>query len=96
MIKKPKGKLGVLTPGMGAVASTFFAGVIAVRKGISQPIGSLTQMGDIRLVNDYSKRNADSSWRHFTNHTRISKWKYDIYTIHRLGRQHNCANSNRL
>jgi len=49
MIKAPKGKLGVLTPGMGAVASTFFAGVIAVNKGISKPIGSLTQMGDIRL-----------------------------------------------
>ena len=49
MIKKPKGKLGILTPGMGAVASTFMAGVIAVNKGISEPIGSLTQMGSIRL-----------------------------------------------
>lgn len=49
MIKEPKGKLGILTPGMGAVASTFMAGVIAVNKGISTPIGSLTQMGSIRL-----------------------------------------------
>lgn len=49
MMKKPKGKLGILTPGMGAVASTFMAGVIAVNKGISEPIGSLTQMGTIRL-----------------------------------------------
>ncbi len=49
MIKEPKGKLGVLTPGMGAVASTFMAGVIAVNKGIAHPIGSLTQMGSIRL-----------------------------------------------
>lgn len=49
MIKKPKGKLGILTPGMGAVASTFIAGVIAIRKGLSKPVGSLTQMGDIRL-----------------------------------------------
>ena len=48
-MKKPKGKLGILTPGMGAVASTFMAGVIAVNKGISEPIGSLTQMGSIRL-----------------------------------------------
>lgn len=44
-----KGKLAILTPGMGAVATTLFAGVIAVKKGISQPIGSYTQMGKIRL-----------------------------------------------
>jgi myo-inositol-1-phosphate synthase len=43
------GKLGVMLPGMGAVATTFVAGVEAVRKGISKPIGSLTQMGTIRL-----------------------------------------------
>src|SRR5579864_7361469 len=43
------GKLGVMIPGMGAVATTFVAGVEAVRKGISLPIGSLTQMGTIRL-----------------------------------------------
>ncbi|RMG79337.1 MAG: inositol-3-phosphate synthase [Bacteroidetes bacterium] len=49
MIKKPKGKLGILTPGMGAVASTFMAGVIAINKGLAEPIGSLTQMGRIRL-----------------------------------------------
>src|SRR6058998_12797 len=48
-IVKPQGKLGILIPGMGAVATTFVAGVEAVRKGISQPIGSLTQMGTIRL-----------------------------------------------
>ncbi|MDT8323077.1 MAG: inositol-3-phosphate synthase [Bacteroidota bacterium] len=46
---KPEGKLGVLLPGMGAVATTFIAGVLAVRNGVSQPIGSLTQMGKIRL-----------------------------------------------
>ncbi len=44
-----KGKLGIMIPGMGAVATTFVAGVEAVRKGISPPIGSLTQMGTIRL-----------------------------------------------
>src|SRR6516225_1148421 len=44
-----KGKLGVMIPGMGAVATTFVAGVEAVRKGISSPIGSVTQMGHIRL-----------------------------------------------
>src|SRR5260370_13496356 len=44
-----KGKLGVLLPGMGAVSTTFMAGVELVRKGKSQPVGSLTQMGTIRL-----------------------------------------------
>ena len=44
-----KGKLGIMIPGMGAVATTFVAGVEAVRKGISSPIGSMTQMGTIRL-----------------------------------------------
>ena len=48
-IKPAKGKLGVLMPGMGAVATTFIAGVEAIRTGISKPIGSLTQMGTIRL-----------------------------------------------
>lgn len=48
-IKKPEGKLGILIPGMGAVATTLIAGVFASRKGLSKPIGSLTQMGTIRL-----------------------------------------------
>ncbi len=48
-IRPADGKLGVLIPGMGAVATTFIAGVEAVRKGLSLPIGSLTQMGTIRL-----------------------------------------------
>lgn len=48
-IEQPKGKLGVLIPGMGAVATTFIAGVEAVRRGLASPIGSLTQMGTIRL-----------------------------------------------
>src|SRR5690349_1432906 len=44
-----KGKLGIMIPGMGAVATTFVAGVEAVRKGLAKPIGSVTQMGTIRL-----------------------------------------------
>ncbi|MCP4547990.1 MAG: inositol-3-phosphate synthase [bacterium] len=43
------GKLGILTPGMGAVSTTFMAGVELARQGLGQPIGSLTQMGHIRL-----------------------------------------------
>jgi myo-inositol-1-phosphate synthase len=48
-IQSLKGKLGVMIPGMGAVATTFVAGVEAIRKGIAKPIGSVTQMGTIRL-----------------------------------------------
>ncbi|HKN84678.1 MAG TPA: inositol-3-phosphate synthase, partial [Pyrinomonadaceae bacterium] len=44
-----EGKLGVLLVGLGAVSTTFIAGVEAIKKGFAQPIGSLTQMGTIRL-----------------------------------------------
>ena len=44
-----EGKLGILIPGLGAVATTLIAGVEAVKKGIAQPVGSLTQMGSLRL-----------------------------------------------
>ena len=43
------GRLGVLLPGMGAVGTTFIAGCLAIRKGLAKPIGSLTQMGTIRI-----------------------------------------------
>lgn len=48
-VQEAKGKLGILIPGLGAVATTVIAGVEAVKKGLSQPIGSLTQTGSIRL-----------------------------------------------
>jgi len=48
-IAPARGKLGVLLVGLGAVATTTIAGVCAIRKGLAQPIGSLTQMGTIRL-----------------------------------------------
>jgi len=48
-IKPAKGKLGVLLPGMGAVGTTFIAGTLLARKGLAQPVGSLTQLGRLRL-----------------------------------------------
>jgi myo-inositol-1-phosphate synthase len=48
-IAPARGKLGVLLPGMGAVATTFIAGVELIRRGLAPPVGSLTQMGTIRL-----------------------------------------------
>ncbi len=56
-IEPADGKLGVLIPGLGAVATTFIAGVAAARKGLGKPIGSLTQMSTIRL----GKRTDDHS-----------------------------------
>lgn len=52
-----KGKLGILLPGLGAVASTMIAGVIATRKGLSKPVGSLTQTGHIELGEGKGDRN---------------------------------------
>jgi myo-inositol-1-phosphate synthase len=48
-IEPAKGKLGIMVVGLGAVATTMIAGVEAVRRGLAKPIGSLTQMGTIRL-----------------------------------------------
>src|SRR4026208_639907 len=48
-IAPAKGKLGVLLVGLGAVSTTFIAGVEAIKKGLAEPVGSLTQMGTIRL-----------------------------------------------
>src|ERR1700677_744304 len=48
-IKPATGKLGIMIPGMGAVATTLIAGVEAIRRGFAKPIGSISQMGTIRL-----------------------------------------------
>jgi myo-inositol-1-phosphate synthase len=52
-----EGKLGILIPGLGAVATTFIAGVEAVKKGLAEPVGSLTQMGSIRIGKRTENRN---------------------------------------
>ena len=49
MTTNKKEKLGVLIPGMGSVASTFICGVLACNKNLAKPVGSMTQMGSIRL-----------------------------------------------
>ena len=56
-IKPADGRLGILLPGMGAVATTFIAGVEAVRRKRALPIGSLTQLGHIRLGKRTENRN---------------------------------------
>src|SRR3954454_8962214 len=49
VIAPARGKLGVMLVGLGAVSTTTIAGVFAIRKGLAKPIGSLTQMGTVRL-----------------------------------------------
>ncbi len=56
-IENPNGKLGILLPGMGAVATTLITGVLAARDGLGIPVGSLTQMGRIRLGKRTDNRN---------------------------------------
>ncbi|MBI4056575.1 MAG: inositol-3-phosphate synthase [Elusimicrobia bacterium] len=56
-ISHPTGKLGVLLPGMGAVTSTFIAGVELIKKELGFPVGSLTQLQRIRLGKRYENRN---------------------------------------
>jgi myo-inositol-1-phosphate synthase len=56
-IPPAKGKLGVLLVGLGAVSTTFIAGVEAIKRGLAEPIGSLTQMGAIRLGRRTENRN---------------------------------------
>ncbi|HSJ31177.1 MAG TPA: inositol-3-phosphate synthase [Longimicrobiales bacterium] len=56
-VRPAQGKLGVLLPGMGAVATTFIAGVEAVRRGMAEPIGSLTQLAHLRLGKRTDNRN---------------------------------------
>ncbi len=56
-VQDATGKLGILTPGMGAVSTTFMAGVIATNKGLGRPFGSYTQMGKIRLGKRTENRN---------------------------------------
>ncbi len=56
-LKGPTGKLAVLLPGMGAVATTFMAGVFLARRGLGEPFGSVTQLGTIRLGRRTEARN---------------------------------------
>jgi len=56
-IENPTGKLGILLPGIGAVATTLITGALAARDGVALPVGSLTQMGRIRLGKRTENRN---------------------------------------
>ena len=55
-VKKAEGKLGVLVVGLGAVTSTFMTGVLMARKGLSKPVGSMTQYDKIRVGEGENKK----------------------------------------
>ena len=54
--EEPKGKLGVLVVGLGAVTSTFMTGVLMARKGLAKPVGSMTQYDEIRVGKGEDKK----------------------------------------
>lgn len=56
-VKPANGKLGILIPGLGAVATTVIAGVASINKGLSKPIGSVSQLSRIRLGKRTDNRN---------------------------------------
>ncbi len=58
-IKQPEGKLGVLIPGLGAVGTTFISGVLLVNRGLNIPVGSLTQMGKIKIGKSTEAKNVN-------------------------------------
>ena len=106
-IAAPKGKLGVLLPGLGAVATTFMAGVELVRKKKAVPVGSLTQMGTIRLGKRTEGRSpkikpmSAAFSRDYVKmldgkHVKKGKTKYDIALqlkadIARFKKKHRCS-----
>src|SRR5438876_8983890 len=83
-IAPAKGKLGILLPGMGAVSTTFMAGVELIRKGKSQPVGSLTQMGTIRLGKRTDARSDRKSTRLNSSHPSIS---YAVFCLKKKKRK---------
>jgi len=74
----PSGKLGILIPGLGAVATTFIAGCIATNKGLAKPIGSLTQIGDITDDHGNSRKIQDIVPLQSLDNIAFGGW--DIYT----------------
>ncbi len=79
-VRPAEGKLGILVPGLGAVATTFIAGVEAVKKGLALPVGSLTQMGNIRVGKRTENRNPKiSEFVPLTSLNEIAFGGWDIY-----------------
>src|SRR5947207_3065978 len=83
-IAPAKGKLGILLPGMGAVSTTFMAGVELIRRNKACPIGSLTQMGTIRLGKRTEGRATDQEIRSVGGPERSCFWRMGHFQGQRL------------
>lgn len=80
-VKKAEGKLGILTPGLGAVATTMIAGVEAIKKGLAEPIGSYALMGKLRLGKRDENRTVDvKDFLSFAGINDIVFGGWDIFT----------------
>ncbi|MEW6056068.1 MAG: inositol-3-phosphate synthase [Bdellovibrionota bacterium] len=80
-VKSAEGKLGILTPGLGAVATTMIAGVEAVKLGLAKPVGSLVEMGKIRLGKRNQNRTVDiKNFLPFSNLDQVVFGGWDIFT----------------
>src|SRR4051812_40993794 len=80
-VKSSEGKLGILTPGLGAVATTMIAGVEAIKNGTAKPIGSFVQMGKMRLGKRDQNRLVDvKSFLPFAELDQIVFGGWDIFT----------------
>jgi len=73
-IERAKGKLGILIPGLGTAATTFIAGVEAIRKGLAEPLGSLTQTGNIA-----SEKKAGNGYSKLTDYVSLAKLKDIVF-----------------
>lgn len=73
-IERAKGKLGILIPGLGTAATTFIAGVEAIKKGLAEPLGSLTQTGNIA-----SEKKAGKGYSKLTDYVSLAKLKDIVF-----------------
>ena len=79
----PKGKLGVLVVGLGAVTSTFMTGVLMTRKGLAKPVGSMTQYDKIRVGSGENEK-----YLHYKGHRALGRsQRHCVWRMGRLPRQ---------
>ena len=71
-MKEATGKLGVMIVGLGAVSTTFIAGVLSARKGLTKPVGALTQYDKIRVAQ--AKPSATSLIQKSSHFLRSTTW----------------------
>lgn len=88
-VKPADGKLGIMVVGCGAVATTFMTGVLMTRKGLTKPVGSMTQYDKIRVG-----RGADKQYLHYQDIVPLANWMISCLVlgmfIHRMPTKQRC------